>query len=375
MSESGWGVPLVNVARKAWRRAAAVPSRVRQRIRRVERARDQWQTYRAEWGLEREIARITRGSAPIIVGPWLSEVGYEVLYWVPFVRWVQKRYDVSPSRLVIVTRGGASAWYSDLSRHAVEIFDLMPPAVFAARNALRAADGAGTLKQFEPAAIDAEILEQVRRRPECSGGRVLHPSLLYRLFHQFWLGHRPQEFYDSHTRPARVIAPAVALPADLPARYVAVKLYAATSLPPTEPVRRTIRSLVLAIAGRTPVVLLETGMTFDDHDEHALEGMPGVVTLRGRLEPRDNLALQTAVIAGAQAFVGTCGGLAWLAPMLGVDTTAVMADPRFLHHHLQVARRVYQRMDGAGRFSVLDIGAFEQLGLSPELRFVPEPTA
>jgi len=84
--------------------------------------------------------------------------------------------------------------------------------------------------------------------------------------------------------------------------------------------------------------------------------------------------VQTAVIAGARAFVGTCGSLAWLAPMLGVDTTAVMADPRFLHHHLQVARRVYQRLDGAGRLSVLDIGAFEQLGLSPELRLAAEPS-
>ena len=81
------------------------------------------------------------------------------------------------------------------------------------------------------------------------------------------------------------------------------------------------------------------------------------------LKPRDNLAVQTAVIGRASAFVGTCGALAWLAPMLGVDTTAVFADARFLHGHLQVARRVYQVIDG-GRFSPLDISAFEQLGLS-----------
>jgi len=49
--------------------------------------------------------------------------------------------------------------------------------------------------------------------------------------------------------------------------------------------------------------------------------------------------------------------------MLGIDTTAVLADARFLHGHLQVARRVYQVI-GGGRFSPLDISAFEQLGLS-----------
>jgi hypothetical protein len=71
--------------------------------------------------------------------------------------------------------------------------------------------------------------------------------------------------------------------------------------------------------------------------------------------------VQTAIIARASSFVGTCGALAWLAPMLGVDTTAVLADPRFLHGHLQVARRVYQVIEG-GRFSPLDISTFDQLG-------------
>jgi hypothetical protein len=86
-------------------------------------------------------------------------------------------------------------------------------------------------------------------------------------------------------------------------------------------------------------------------------------SVREALKPRDNLAVQTAIISRASSFVGTCGALAWLAPMLGIDTTAVFADDRFLHGHLQVARRVYQVI-GAGRFSPLDISAFEQLGLS-----------
>ncbi len=373
MAESGLSAVVANLARKAWRRALAVPPRFRQRLRRLDRNRRRRETYRAESAIEREIARLTRGSAPIIVGPWLSEVGYEVLYWVPFVRWVQKRYDVAPSRLVTVTRGGAASWYADISPNAVEIFDLMEPAVFTARNAQRAAAGTGTLKQFAIAAMDQEIVDEVKRRLGATEARLLHPSLLYRLFHQFWLGHRPGEFYEEHVRHTLIAAPAAAVQAELPPRYVAVKLYTATSLPPTPAVARTLRSLVAALAGQTPVVLMDTGITFDDHDEHTLERMPNVISLRGRFEPRDNLAQQTAVIARAQAFVGTCGSLAWLAPMLGVDTTAVMADASFLHHHLQVARSVYQRLDGAGRFSVLDIGAFEQLGLSPELRAVPSP--
>ena len=354
----------INLTRKAWRRVLAAPGRVRQQVRRFEKRRERFRTYRAEWGIERDIARIARGSEPIIVGPWLSEVGYEVLYWIPFVRWVQVHHNVSPSRFVVVSRGGASAWYQHSGSSAIEMFDLIDPATFAARNAQRAADGLGTLKQFLMSPMDLEIIDAVKHRIGAPSAHVLHPSILYRLFHQFWLGHRPDSFYDSHTRHARITASDASIPAGLPDSYVAVKFYTATSLPAAPAVRQALESLVETIAEATPVVMLDTGMTFDDHHEHVVRTSSRVFTLSGRLEPRSNLAVQTAVIARANAFVGTCGALAWLAPMLGIDTVAVMADPRFLHHHLQVARRVYQRMEGAGRFSVLDLGACDQLGVT-----------
>jgi hypothetical protein len=190
---------------------------------------------------------------------------------------------------------------------------------------------------------------------------VLHPSFLYQLFHQFWLGHRPPSFLEKRTRYRRIAAPEVAVP-PLPAEFVAVKFYTAASLPPTDSVRRALQSLVVALAERTPVVMLDTGLALDDHEDYSFAAAR-IHSVRDVLQPRDNLAVQTAIISRASSFVGTCGALAWLAPMLGVDTTAVLADARFLHGHLQVARRVYQVM-GGGRFSPLDISAFDQLGLS-----------
>ena len=59
---------------------------------------------------------------------------------------------------------------------------------------------------------------------------------------------------------------------------------------------------------------------------------------------------------GAPAFVGTCGSLAWLAPRLGVDTSALFVDPKWLHAHLPVAMRAYHKLD-AGRFAVADLRA------------------
>ena len=355
------GAALVNISAKQLRRAAWVRARVHKQAHEIGEAKKRVDTYRAEWRVEREIARIVSGSDPIIVGPWLSEVGYEVLYWVPFVRWVQSQYDIPRDRLVVVTRGGAAAWYSDITTNAVELFDLMSPEEYAAGNAQRSIEDRGTVKQFGISSMDQRIVADVQRRIGASRTPVLHPSFLYRLFHQFWLGHRPPSFLEKRTRYRLVSAPNVPAP-PLPTGFVAVKFYTAASLPPTDPVRRALQSIVLGLAERTPVVMLDTGLTLDDHQDYSFAAASRIHSVRESLRPRDNLAVQTAIISRASSFVGTCGALAWLAPMLGIDTTAVFADARFLHGHLDVARRVYSTL--GQRFSPLDVSAVDQLGLS-----------
>jgi len=356
------GLAFANLSARQLRRLSWFRLRVRKQVHEIGEAKKRVDTYRGEWAVERDIARVVSGSDPIVVGPWLSEVGYEVLYWVPFVRWVQSQYHIPPERLVVVTRGGAAAWYSDITTNAVELFDLMSPDDYAAGNAQRSVEDRGTLKQFGVSSMDQRIVADVQGRLGSSRVRVLHPSFLYQLFHQFWLGHRPPSFLDKRTRYRRIAAPDVALPT-LPSEFVAVKFYTAASLPPTDTVRRALQSMVLGLAERTPVVMLDTGLALDDHEDYSFAAASRIHSVRESLRPRDNLAVQTAIISRASSFVGTCGALAWLAPMLGIDTTAVLADARFLHGHLQVARRVYQVI-GGGRFSPLDISAFEQLGLS-----------
>jgi hypothetical protein len=366
---------LQNLTAKRWRRVRNVPARVAQTAHRWDDTRKRLETYRAEWAIEREIARVVSGSGPIIVGPWLSEVGYEVLYWIPFVRWVQATYWVKPERMVVVSRGGAAAWYGDITPNTFEIFDLLSPEQFTTENADRAASTGGSLKQHAVTPMDQRIIDEVMRRRGWSDAAVLHPSLMYRLFQQFWLGHRPPSFLERRTRYRLITPPAVDLP-DLPDDYVAVKFYTAASLPPSDENRRTLQSLVLALAERTNVVMLDTGLTLDDHDDYSFAAASRVHGLRGLLRPQDNLAVQSAIIARASAFVGTCGSVAWLAPMLGVNTTAVLADPKFLHGHLQVARRVYQVSRAAG-FSPLYISALDQLGLrlAGQPRHAPFPVS
>src|SRR4029434_4499376 len=140
-----------------------------------------------------------------------------------------------------------------------------------------------------------------------------------------------------------------------------VKFYTAASLPPTEAVRRALQTIVLGLAERMPVVMLDTGLALDDHEDYSFAAASRIHSVRDALQPRDNLAVQTAIISRASSFVGTCGALAWLAPGVGVRSSARVRDGV-----RQWERRVYRVM-GGGCFAALDISALDQLGLSTRL--------
>jgi ADP-heptose:LPS heptosyltransferase len=186
---------------------------------------------------------------------------------------------------------------------------------------------------------------------------------MFRWFAPFWSGQETLGFVERHTRFAIMVAPTAALPVTLPREYAAVKLYSARSLPDQPDVRAQLRWLVESLADRLPVVYLDTGLGIDDHADYALGGSDRVVSLTGRLSAETNLAVQTQIVAGARLFVGTCGSLAWLAPLLGVPTVPLFTDAAFLHAHLHVARRVYGRV-GAGPFSPVDLSGIMNAGLT-----------
>jgi hypothetical protein len=394
-------LPLVagNVARAAWNLAAKRLRALRQRLRRAsKRGREARKGLRADargmvaasrdasrhaysgtvrasryWGrvhartlpkLRRELSvrgglwRAASGSGPIVVGPWLSEVGYEVLYWVPFLRWFADHYGVPPERLVVVSRGGVASWYAGVAEHYVELLDLFEPADFAARNAAR--QERGEQKQHAPSAFDEEILARVRARPGLEHAPVCHPSAMFRLLRPFWLGNDSLEYLLQHMKYAAVdgVSPVV-LPA-LPDRFTAVKFYTGVALPDTAATRRALRAIVERVAALGPVVLLDTGLRIDEHEDYLFDGIPDVVRLGPHMTPPTNLAMQTEVIRRADRFVGTCGSLAWLAPMLGTETLAVYEDDHLLTSHLYAARHAFAAMRAAP-FTTLDLRASSRL--------------
>ena len=351
----------VHRALKRVRRALS-PQRQRDKLAaRIQRLREWTRLVSEERRVKHDICRVASRSDTIIVGPWLTEVGFEALYWIPFVNWFAQRHKINPERIIAVSRGGVESWYSSVANRYFEVFETLDVADFAHRSKDRQ-ESSGSHKQYEISDLDREVLARVHEHFSLRRARVLHPSLMYRLLHPFWYGRRPYSLLEHHSRYGAITPPAVPEEWGLPERYVAVKFYTAPALPGTEANKNRLAQITGRLAERHNVVLLDTGLALDDHNDFSVGGLNKLMSAQQLMIPADNLGVQTQIIAGADLFVGTCGGLAWLAPMLGTDTVAIFDDSRLLHNHLSVALTAYVSMD-AGRFLPVHLDAVNTLGL------------
>jgi hypothetical protein len=299
--------------------------------------------------LERDLRGLVAQRETIVAGPWLGEVGFELLYWVPFLRWFAERFRLPPDRLLVVSRGGTASWYRPFASGYREIFDHVTPDEFRVLHDERVAAN-GEQKQTRVLEFEHRLLRRLTEDVEHR--TMLHPSSMYRLFSPFWWGHLDERWVHqraSYTRLSPDAARGHAVP-DGP--YTAVKFYFNECFPPTPDNRAFARGVVRNLARQGAVVSLTTGLRLDDHDVDDIRD-PGVHLLPENLSPRDNLAVQTALVAGARAFVGTYGGFSYLAPFLGVPTTAYFSNAGgFSQRHLLMAQSALGTMGETGLLNV-----------------------
>ena len=359
---------LRNVGFKVARRLQSAPKPLVRAMRRHSRAQEHRAFRREAEAIDREIAALAATTRPIVVGPWLAEVGYEVLYWIPFLRWFQDAFGIPPDRLIVVSRGGMEAMYRDFAAGYVDIFDLTTPQQLAARNAQRRSEGeGGGQKQSATSILDEELVAAVRSTRGLGEVAVCHPSLMFRLFRNVWHGNLP---FDLLWRRTRYVAtgrigrsertgPTPGIPDD----FIAAKIYAGPALSTHEKTRDAVRAVVAQAATIAPVVLLEADLGIDEHRDFDLDGIPNVISARSLMSPRTNLDVQLALIARARFFLSACGGLAWQAPFMGVPTVAIYDSDSLLAPHLFVTRHA-GALTGAAEFTSVDLRGLSRVGLA-----------
>lgn len=256
--------------------------------------------------------RLARSSCPILVGPFRTELGFEVSYWLPWLQGFREKYQIAKDRLVAISRGGAAQWY-DMG-HAVELYDYSPPDKI--RKAMLAdAQQTGSVKQKGVSRWEQTLLPVIAQDLGLRRYAILHPSLMYTELAPYWDGALGSS--ESLKRlvfgPLNPGTPPLSLP--LPERYIAVRFYARHTFPLTEDLRTWALTYVENLAKQIPVVLLNSGLHVDDHIDFPLSG-PNILHITDHVTLQNNLAVQAAVIAKSQAFVGTYGGTMQLAVRL-----------------------------------------------------------
>jgi hypothetical protein len=297
-----------------------------------------------------------RQDRPIIVGPWLTETGFESLYWIPFLAWAKSYGNLRDDQLIVVSRGGAAPWYRHISSNYHDILSLYSADELRTRNDARVHEQKGRLKHIEIGDFDNEIIERVRQARGLGKVRVLHPSLMYNLFSVFWRQQSAMTLVEAFS-VFRMFErlPLGDLAGQLPREYVAVKFYANAALPDTPTNRAFIASVLTELTRTTDVVLLNTGQRYDDHSDFAAVRQDRVHTVDHLMTPETNLEVQSRIICGARSFVGTYGGFSYLAPFYGVDTVSFFSHPTaFRFDHLDVAKRVFSSLK-AGSFVPLHL--------------------
>lgn len=297
---------------------------------------------------------VSRSDRPILIGPWRSEVGFEVLYWLPYLdalrrrivlqqtarvlRWRRWRLQTLTAadlqaierpiemalreRLVVVTRGGAGAWY-DVGQ-SVELYDHAPPESLRVE-ALADQQRTGSIKQGCATPFDRAVLRVVQERCGYRRCHVLFPSAMYRDLAPWW--------EDRATLPwllrrvafrTRLPLPPKPVGLALPERFIAVRFYARATWPLSEEAREWTEALVAGIAARMPVVVLSSGPThYDDHLDLSLAGAN--ITTATAPDDHHNLGWLSAVLGRASGFIGTYGGMQQLALRCGVPSVGVYA--------------------------------------------------
>ena len=168
---------------------------------------------------------------------------------------------------------------------------------------------------------------------------------MYKLFLPFWKEQltvrRVDDYSHYHTITPR---PFQHSPAGFPrptsrSGFISVRAF---PIPPTT--ARSWNPPCAALAATTDVVLLNTGIRVDDHQDYTPGRESRIHTVDDLMTPERNLDIQTAVIAGARAFVGTYGGYSYLAPLCGVPSLAFYSvRDAFYALHRELAERMIPR--------------------------------
>jgi hypothetical protein len=296
-----------------------------------------------------------RKADEIIVGPWMGEVGFEVLYWIPFLHFLVESQGFDPGKFKVISRGGVKNWYSGIGKiEYFDIFNSISPAEFMLVNERRVSR-TGAIKQLELHQDEIDILEKITGRlvrPES----VLHPGEMFSRFLPYWQKACSLEKIENHSIYRRFAFTDTDTIKNLgleKGSYVSAKFYFSDALIDNAINLRAISKLLTALAKTKKVVLLQSGTKVDDHSDvmGELFRHPNIVVPELEMKPAENLEKQSQIVGNSSMFFGTYGGFSYLAPFYGVKSIACFSERTFQPAHNDVMLRALLALQNNSNFS------------------------
>ena len=251
------------------------------------------------------LEEIRNGTSPVFVGPWVDTVGHELLYWIPFVRWIAATYGLPAERLIVVSDGGLRDWYGSIAQRFVDARTLFSAAELDEWRRRTVPQSQQERKQTAISPFDTEILERAARALDLTDYQVLHPVWLFRTLHRLEADAalpRLGEILQYEPRGSTVAGSRRAVRG----ASIAMSTAFTEALPESEPNREFLARLSADVLGKGDVV--------------NLDGLP--------------VDAQAEAVTHARTFVGPYGDLAILAAFCGTSAVTFHSE-RLPADHLE----------------------------------------
>ena len=300
-----------------------------------------WRTW--TWPAYRQL--LLKTDWPILCGPWRSELGFEVNYWLPFLEHLIAS-GVDRKRIIPVTRGGADAWYGV---PGVELYDLRTVQQVRVENRRQQTE-TGLRKHDVCTPFDTQVLRDAADLRNLQHYHILHPAWMYHTLAPYWTGHRGVSWLHQRTEWRTMPAPPLPEGLSLPDAFLAVRFYARDTFPMNVMVtQQFVAAVIQTLAAHIPVIVLDSRIFADDHADFKSPTGPNIFHLAdlAPLTPQNVLRLQTAVLGKSEGFVGTYGGFAQMVLRMGKPSVSFYLDwggtsvhHKFLSEWLSLITRV-----------------------------------
>ncbi len=283
----------------------------------------------------------------VIVGPWFSELGFELLYWIPYLNTVLKDHAEAGKKVVSVSRGGMSSLYSSISTEHINLLNNYSQSEWLSlTNNVWAK--LGGLKQSSLLVEDLKILEAsipIETWKNDSRKILIHPRILFALFRPYWRNKdfNPLSIVDQITIPLQ--------PNPEPQSGIFTKIYSRPSLELNE---ANTKSLLNFLNDFPEDKLLITDDSYID--DHPIFNLGSSIKAREHVQRtfENNLEDQINLYKSCEKSITTYGGLSYLALYFQKSSLSLYSDAeKFDIQHLKLAKLLAGKV--GINFEVIDV--------------------